>query len=252
MDITFLGTGTSNGVPMIGCNCKICTSTNPKNHKDRCSIAITNKKGRVIIDTPPEFRLQCIRENISSLDAVLLTHNHADHIAGFDDLRGFSLITNRKIPVYGNEETISTIHQNYGYMFHKPINKSAIAKVDTRIIYKPTYIIGEKFTPLKIKHGKLDIYAYKFRNVVYCTDCSYIPEESWEHFYGLDVLIIDALRFAPHPTHYTFNKALRLIEEFKPKRAYLTHTTHIFDYDETQYILPKNIYLAYDGLKIHI
>ena len=252
MKITFLGTGTSNGVPMIGCNCKVCSSDNPKNKRYRSSIAVSNNYGTVIIDTPPEFRLQCIRENINSLDAVLLTHDHADHIAGLDDLRGFSLISHRHIPVYGNEQTVKTILKNYDYMFKKPINKSAIAKISPHILYDKVNLINTDFIPITINHGKLNIYAYKFNNCLYCTDCSYIPHKNRELFYNLDVLIIDALKFSPHPTHFTLRQALAVINKVKPKKAYLTHCTHSFDYDEVSKLLPKNVYLSYDGLKIDI
>lgn len=251
MIIRFLGTGTSNGVPIIGCHCPVCTSADPKNKRFRCSLSIENEKGRVIIDTPPEFRLQCIRENINSLNAVLYTHDHADHLFGLDDLRGFTVLTNKPIPVYGDKTTIESIHRDFNYLFRKPVNKSPIAKIETHIIdRKPINLIGTDFIPIHIKHGKFDILAYKFGSCMYCTDCSYIPEHSRKHFYNLDILILDALRYAPHPTHLTLNKALKIIDEFKPKKAYLTHTTHYFEYNEVSQLLPPNVEMAYDTLKL--
>ncbi|MBQ7258037.1 MAG: MBL fold metallo-hydrolase [Abditibacteriota bacterium] len=253
MILTFLGTGTSNGVPIIGCHCPTCSSKDPKNHRYRCSVAIENEKGRVIIDTPPEFRLQCIRENIDKVDAVLLTHDHADHIFGLDDLRGFTMQTGESIPVYSSENCLNIVHRAFYYMFRQPVNKTHIPKLTLNILNKePVNLIGIDFLPVRIKHGKLDIFAYKFGNVMYCTDCSRIPLSSQKHFFNLDVLILDCIKYAPHPTHLSLNQALRIVDKYKPKKAYFTHTTHYFEYNEVSELLPENVELAYDGLKINI
>jgi len=253
MEITFLGTGTSNGVPQIGCKCKVCTSEDKKNKRYRSSIAITNDFGRVIIDTTQEFRLQCIREDIRTLNAVLYTHHHADHILGLDDVRAFTEMTNKKLPIYGSRETLEVIKQAFSYLFKKPINKSPVALIEIHEIYnEPFNLINTDFTPIPVKHGRIECLAYKFNNVVYCTDCNKIPKESEKYFYDLDLLILDALRYSPHPTHFSLNQAIKTIEKYKPKKAIFTHMTHNFDYDEITNILPDGIMLAYDGLKINL
>lgn len=252
MEITFLGTGTSNGVPIIGCKCPVCTSDNPKNKRYRCAISIKNQNGTVIIDTPQEFRLQCIRENINHIDGVLYTHDHADHISGLDDLRGFSLITKSPIPVFANSETANTIKTNYYYIFNNKNIKTPVPKINLNTISGPINLIGETFIPIDIKHGSKEVLAYKFHNCLYCTDCNYIPKHSRHFFNNLDVLIIDTLRFASNVSHFNFRQALEIIKIYKPKKAYLTHITHYLDYDEVMELLPDNVYMAYDGLKVTV
>ena len=252
MTITFLGTGTSNGVPIIGCECPTCTSNDPKNKRYRSSIAIENEQGRVIIDTPPELRLACIREKIDKVDAVLLTHDHADHIFGLDDLRGFTMLNGKSIPLFCSDKCANVIQRDFYYMFTKPINKTHLPKVSLNIIDSPIRLLNTDFMPVPIKHGKLHIFAYRFNNVMYCTDCSFIPLSSQKYFYNLDVLILGCIKYAPHPTHFSLNQALRIVDKYKPKHTYFTHCTHYFEYNEVSLLLPENVHMAYDGLKINI
>ncbi|MCK9221785.1 MAG: MBL fold metallo-hydrolase [Limnochordia bacterium] len=251
LEILFLGTGTSHGIPVIGCNCGVCQSSDPKNKRNRSSILLTQGDTNILIDTATELRLQALRFNITSVDAVLYTHFHADHVFGFDDLRRFNNNGSKPIPVYGNAETIEELRQCFAYVFRKTQEGSKKPLVTPQIIQPvPTVIHGLTFQPIPIYHGQLGIYGYRFGNVAYITDCSKIPEQSEKLLKDLDILILGVLRYRPHPTHFNLNQALKVIAKLKPNRTYFTHICHDFDHEQVQRELPPNCYLGYDGLRL--
>ena len=250
---TFLGTGTSMGVPMLGCDCPVCTSTNPKNHRYRCSVLIGTPRGNILIDTTPELRLQLLRENVKLVHAVVYTHYHVDHLFGLDDLRIFPLKLNAPLPIYCTDEVEEVIRQAFAYVFapgSEDVPAGFLPKLElNRIDERPFGILGERFTPIPFQHGRFNVFGFRIGNVAYCTDVSAIPERSWPLLEGLDVFVIDALRPGkPHPAHFSLEQAVEAIQRVKPRRAYLTHMAHTMEYDELMRTLPPGIEPAYDGL----
>lgn len=252
MRVTFLGTGTSHGVPMIGCGCPVCKSTDPRNHRHRCSIYIETDGPRLLVDTPPELRLQLIREDIASADAVLFTHAHADHIFGLDDVRRFNDANGRPLPCYGSEATLATVRKTFEYIFvptqlggGKP--QLGLIPVDRR------FSVGVvDVTVVPVLHGNLPVYGYKIGGLAYVTDCSAIPPESAELLTGLDTLVLGVLRPEPHETHFSLSEGLAVVDQLKPRRAYFTHISHRLEHEHTNDVLPPGVELAYDGLKIEV
>jgi phosphoribosyl 1,2-cyclic phosphate phosphodiesterase len=249
----FLGTGTSVGVPMIGCNCPTCTSTNPRNNRYRCSVLIQTPRGNLLIDTTPELRLQLVRERIGMVHAVLYTHYHADHLFGLDDLRIFPMLSKGPLPLYCADDTEEVIRRAFSYAFH-PGNEDLPAGLLPRIEFhriddSPFEILGERVIPIPLQHGRFNVYGFRIGNVAYCTDVSGIPDRSWPLLEGLDVLILDALRPGkPHPSHFSIEQAVEVIARVGPRQGYLTHMAHSIDYDVISPKLPRNVALAYDGL----
>ncbi len=252
MKVTVLGSGTSTGVPVIGCNCRVCTSKNPKNKRLRASIIVENNEENILVDTSIDLRAQCLAYKIKRIDAVLYTHTHADHLYGVDELRIFNFIQHRKIPIYGSEETIESIKRTFPYLFTDVFYGGGKPYLIPNIIDGNLELSGIKITPVEIMHGDLPIFGYRFSNFAYVTDVSEIPDESMNLLRDLEVLMIGALRYEPHPTHFTIEEALKVIEELKPRNAYLTHLGHSVDHDELEKSLPKNVAPAYDGLEIII
>lgn len=254
--MTLLGTGTSMGVPMIGCTCDVCTSENPRNQRTRTGVHIAAPGGGFLIDTSPELRLQLVREKISSVDAVLYTHAHADHILGLDDLRIFGYKRNAPVPLYCEPAVEATLRQTFAYAFIDPAVRDtwhSYPNLEFRSIgTEPVDVLGLVVRPLRLLHGRLPVLGYRIGNVAFCTDCSAIPEESWPVLEGLDVLILDALWKEPHPTHFNVAQALETIARLKPRQAYLTHVSHRLDYDRTNAELPDGVEMSYDGLRIPI
>lgn len=251
MEITFLGTGTSHGVPVITCRCDVCTGLNPKNKRTRSSLWIVRDGVSVLIDTAVEFRLQALQAEIEYVDGVLYTHCHADHVFGLDDLRVFSRITQKSIPVYGNQETIEELREVFAYVFKKTQEGGEKPQVTTNVVAQaPFYINGVQIQPIPALHGTLPILGYRLGNMAYLTDCSYIPPASLELLRGLDVLILGVIRHKPHPTHMHVAQALQLVEKLGPKRTFFTHISHLLDHDAANSSLPSAVRLAYDGLKI--
>ena len=204
MTVTVLGSGTSSGVPMIGCHCAVCTSPDPRDNRLRPSIAIEHEGRHYVIDTTPDFRQQVLRSQLPRVDALFFTHPHADHIMGLDDVRPFNFHQGGRIPLYGAADTIATIRQVFHYIFDAQAKVSFVPQLDTNIHDgKAVDVFGLQFQPIRVLHGKLAIYGYRFGNTAYLTDHSSIPEESMEQLRGLDVLFLDALRHTPHPTHST-------------------------------------------------
>jgi len=249
-----LGTGTSHGVPIIGCHCPVCTSTDPRNQRTRTGVAVHTNEGTFLIDTPPELRIQLIREKIDIAHAVIFTHGHADHIFGLDDLRLFGHRLNRAVPLYCEEIVETQIRAAFSYAFAPPnpeLHIGAIPMLELRRIGEdPFELIGEHIVPIRMLHGKLPVLGFRVGDVAFCTDVSHMPEESYPRLEGLDTLIIDALRDKAHATHFGIPEALAVIERVKPRRAYLTHVSHLLDYATTNARLPARVELAYDGLRL--
>ncbi len=238
---------------MIGCDCTVCTSDNPRNHRYRCSVLIGTPAGNILIDTAPELRLQLLREKVKLVHAVLYTHYHVDHLFGLDDVRLFPLLLNAAMPVYCTDEVEVIIRQAFAYVFAeeaKAIPAGWLPKLEfCRIDVAPFEVIGERVTPIPLQHGRFNCLGFRIGDVAYCTDVSHIPESSWPLLEGLDVLVLDALRPGKaHPSHFNLDQALDVIARLKPRQAYLTHMSHSMDYDAISPTLPANVALAHDGL----
>jgi phosphoribosyl 1,2-cyclic phosphate phosphodiesterase len=249
---TFLGTGTSVGIPMVGCRCEVCQSANPRNNRYRCSVLISAPGGVILIDTPPELRLQLLREQVGRIDAVLFTHAHADHLHGLDDLRPIPKYTGQAVPLFCAEDVEKRIREGFRYAFaqeSKPETVFLPRLVIHRIGLEPFEAAGERVVPIALEHAGTPVLGFRIRDMAYCTDVSRIPDESWPLLEGLDVLVLDALRYKPHPAHFSISEALEVVARLKPRRAYFTHITHDLEHDTVNSQLPPNVELAYDGLK---
>jgi phosphoribosyl 1,2-cyclic phosphate phosphodiesterase len=250
---TFLGTGTSTGVPMVGCDCKVCQSSHSRNHRYRCAVLVGTPQGNLLIDTPPELRLQLLREKAGLVHAVLFTHYHADHLFGLDDVRPFPHRLGGPVPLYCTSEVERKIRQAFSYAFApeaQQLPAGYIPKlVFQRITQEPFSVLGQRVVPIPLIHAHFEVLGFRIDDVAYCTDVNEIPPESWPLLEGLRVLVLDALRHKPHPGHLSVGQAVEIIERLKPDRAYLTHISHDLDHEETNRRLPPGIELAYDGLK---
>ncbi len=252
MNILFLGSGTSTGIPSLCCNCSVCRSGNIKNKRLRSSILVRNKGNHILIDTSTDLRQQCLTNNITHINQVLYTHHHADHVHGIDELRSFNHFNKVVIPCYGNKETIHEIKNNFNYIFDETTQVGGgLPKLTLNIIDNKSFNLGGvSITPLDIIHGKLTILGYRFNKCAYITDCCEIPRESKNQLHNLDTLILNALGFDPHPTHFSLSQALTTVEELKPKRTILTHINHKFDHSKVSLELPMGVELAYDGMTV--
>ncbi len=251
--ITVLGSGTSMGVPAIGCHCDVCSSNDPRDNRLRPSILIRYGGRSVLIDTTPDFRTQALRAKISRLDAVLFTHEHADHIMGLDDVRPFNFRQKCAIPIFGSDETLSAIRRSFQYIFDERSSLSSIPKLEPHVLDgEPFDLFGLEFRPLRLLHGRSKVYGYRFGAAAYLTDHNEIPPESLDQLRGLDVLFLDALRHKPHPTHSTVERSMEIAEQLNPHRTYFTHICHELSHSRTESGLPPHIRLAYDGLEIAV
>lgn len=248
--LTVLGSGTSMGVPTIGCTCHVCHSDDPHDRRTRPSIMLNYADRCVLIDTTPDFREQAIRERITRLDAVVYTHAHADHILGLDDVRPLSFRRPDRIPLYAHPDTAASMQKIFRYIFDEDYKYGGIARVELNHINGSLELFGAKFEPIRILHGDAEIHGYRFGSAAYLTDFSEIPAESMERLRGLDILFLDALRHKPHPTHSTVSNSVRLVEELQPQRAFFTHISHDLPHEETNRNLPPHVKLAHDGLKL--
>jgi len=249
--ITVLGSGTSVGVPTIGCYCEVCTSADPRDNRLRPSILVTYGGRNVLIDTTPDFRTQALRARIDRLDAILFTHSHADHIMGLDDVRPFNFRQRSDIPVYANADTLSAIRRVFRYIFDDGAQLSSVPHLETHEIDSaPFELFGLEFTPVTIMHGKNPVLGFRFGSAAYLTDHSDIPEKSCAQLQDLDVLFLDALRYKPHPTHSTVQHSIETVAKLMPRRAFFTHICHDVQHERAESALPPHIRLAYDGLEI--
>lgn len=250
MRITFLGSGTSHGVPMIGCDCPVCCSDNPKNNRTRSSIYVETETGCLVIDTAPEFRIQVLRERIRRVDAILFTHAHADHLLGLDDVRSFNGILRSAMPCYALPETLDAVMRAFQYVFVPTQEGTSKPALELIAVDGPFCAAGIPVTPIKVKHGILDILGYRIENFAYITDASSIPDSSLALLDNLDVLVLGVIRHQPHNTHFCVSEGLEVVKTLRPRATYFTHIAHNLDHQSTNSSLPSNIQLAYDGLKI--
>lgn len=249
-----LGTGTSVGVPALGCSCDVCTSDHPRNKRSRASAILGLPEGNLLIDTSPDLRTQLLREKIGIVHAVAFTHEHSDHLMGFDDLRLFQFYLGHPVPVYCNEAVENRLRDAFDYVFdtRPATHVGATPSVDMhRIESDPFEVLGATLTPIPLKHGpRFDVLGFRIGDIAYCTDVSYIPKSSWPLLEGLDTLIIDALRFDPHITHLTVEQAIEVAQQLKPRQTFFTHCACRLDYDQVNAFAPDGIEMGYDGLQI--
>jgi riboflavin kinase/FMN adenylyltransferase len=256
LQLTVLGSGTSMGVPTIGCHCAVCTSNDLHDNRLRTSVLLSRNGQNVLIDTTPDFRTQALRAGINQIEAVLLTHGHADHVMGFDDLRPLGLGRSQPLPVYGNKQAFEIVRRAFSYAFDGKPKLSTVPSVILKEIDGPFELLGVKITPIPLVHGEMTVLGFRFGRAAYLTDFNSVPESSLALLQGLDDVILDALRDTPHPMHQTVEQALALVEKIKPKRAWFTHIAHDLGHAATNQRLRKqghaNVQLAYDGLKLEI
>lgn len=250
MRLTFLGTGTSTGVPTLACQCPVCQSPDPHDKRTRPSVLLEYDGRVVLIDSTPDFRAQALREGVTRLDAVLFTHAHADHIFGLDDTRVFYFRQQIPIPIYGNECCLVTIRRTFSYIFEGHYPQGGVGKLDPQLVDGPFDLWGLRLTPVPVFHGTLPVLGFRFHDVAYVTDVSEIPPTSLALLEGLDTLILAALRHKPHLTHFSLGQALATVERLKPRRALFTHIAHELGHEATNASLPSHVRLAYDGLKL--
>ncbi len=252
LQLTVLGSGTSMGVPTLGCHCAVCESPDPRDRRTRPSILLAYAGRNVVIDTTPDFRYQAMRARIDHLDAVLYTHGHADHILGLDDIRPYNLKRRGAVPLYAAQDTFATLRRQFSYIFDDAPPESTVPLVDLHIIDGPFDLFGATIVPVPAMHGAGPVLGFRFGRAAYLTDFSRVPETSKPLLAGLDDLILDALRYVPHPTHSNVEQSLALVRELKPQRAWFTHICHDLGHTETNARLPENVRLSYDGLQFEV
>lgn len=252
--VTILGSGTSHGVPVIGCDCAVCRSDDPRDRRLRPSIFIDVDGGpRILVDTSPDLRQQALTYRLPRVDAILYTHSHADHILGMDDVRSYNRLQNGVIPAYANAEAWEVIYKTFYYVFDGlPRLGGGIPMIEPHEVTGPFLVGSVRIVPVPLWHGRMPILGFRSGGFAYLTDCNRIPDESWPLLGGLDTLVLDALRDAPHDTHFTVAEALDVIACLAPRRAYLTHMTHDLGHAATSARLPAGVELAYDGLVLDV
>ena len=240
------------GVPTLGCHCSVCESKDPHDLRTRPSILLSYGGHNVVIDTSPDFRFQAMRSGLDRLDAVIYTHGHADHILGLDDIRPFNLKQKSVVPLYASEETLAILRRTFAYIFDDAPTESTLPGVELRKIEGPFDLFGLRVIPVPALHGKFPVYGFRFGRAAYLTDFSFVPDKSKATLEGLDDLILDALRYTPHPMHSNVAQSLELVAQLKPKRAWFTHICHDLSHEEANAKLPENVRLAYDGLTFEV
>ena len=251
--VTFLGTGTSQGVPIIACECEVCTSNDSRDKRLRSSILIETEKTRLIIDAGPDFRFQLLREKIKRLDAVVFTHEHKDHIAGLDEVKAFNFINKMRMPVYATKNVEKALHREFAYIFSDE-KYPGIPEIDVINFNDEPFYVGDiLLEPINVLHYKMQVKGFRVNDFAYITDANFISEEEKNKLKNLNVLVLNALRKEPHVSHFTFEEAIELVKELKPRKAYFTHISHQLGlHEEVVKELPSNIELAVDGLQLII
>jgi phosphoribosyl 1,2-cyclic phosphate phosphodiesterase len=253
MKITFLGTGTSQGVPVIACKCEVCLSKNLKDKRLRSSIMIEFQNKTIVVDTGPDFRQQMLRENVGKLDAVLFTHAHKDHVAGLDDIRSFNFLSKKPMEIYCTNDVLNALKMEYSYIFSKK-TYPGVPKVNVNIVENTNFFVDDiEIQPIQALHYKLPVLGFRIKNFIYLTDLSVINSTEKLKMLNADVIVLDSLRKEPHLSHLSLDQSIALIKELKPKQAYLIHISHLMGlHDQVSSELPKNIHLSYDGLKLNV
>ncbi|MFQ5742920.1 MAG: MBL fold metallo-hydrolase [Acidobacteriota bacterium] len=262
--VTFLGTGTSVGVPVLMCKCAVCSSSDPRNHRLRASLLLEwrapsrpsaatqcgQRTVKVLVDTATDLRQQALRVGLDRVDGVLYTHQHVDHLLGLDELRMYNFLQRQSISLYGSDATMEAIHRTFAYAFDR--QASGVPRVVLNQVSEAFELLGRCIEPIPVQHDKITVFAYRIGDFAYVTDCSSIPESSAEKMRNLEVLVIDALRREPHPAHFTLEQALAEVERLRPRQAYLTHLSHDFDHATLLAALPATVGVAYDGLVLEV
>lgn len=254
LELLFLGTGTSAGIPMIACHCAVCSSSDARDKRTRTSVVVSYGEARVLIDTSPELRLQCVANHVDRIGAVVYTHAHADHIMGLDDLRRFNAASGKPIGVYADDATFATLSRCFGYAFVAPDPQARLFRphLVRRNITGPFEIAGLRWTPIPLMHGDLPVLGFRIGNLAYCTDVSFIPEPSFDLLQDLEVLVLDALQHKRHTTHFSLEEAMEAARRIGAKRTYFTHIAHALGHVETNRLLPENMQLAFDGQVVRL
>ena len=254
VELLFLGTGTSAGIPMIGCHCEVCSSTDPHDKRFRPSVLISSGETKVLVDTTPELRLQCIANRIDMIDAVVMTHAHADHLMGLDDVRRFNALRNGPLDVWAEPATHEAMQRCFGYAFQKPSPDLKVFRphLIPRVIDGPFQIGPMTWQPIRLFHGKMPVLGFRVGSIAYCTDVNRIPDESWPLLENLDLLVLDALQFNAHTTHFSLEQALEVVDRVKPKQARFTHIAHALGHEAVNATLPPHVQLAYDGERLSV
>ncbi len=255
MEILFLGTGTSHGIPVIGCQCPVCLSPDPRDKRLRTSIQLQTPEMVIQVDTPPDFRTQCLREAISRVDAVVYTHSHTDHILGFDDLRRFCELEDKSMPIYGSPQTIKDLRRVFQYAFGDELLFRNYIRPEPNVVEGPFKLGETEIIPVNLPHGRMATTGLIFcrggkKLLAYFTDCAAVPDDVIEQAAGVEVLVLDALRRAPHPTHMNVEQALAVAGRIAPGQTLFTHMCHDLGHEETENTLPTHVHLAYDGLRL--
>lgn len=250
LEVTILGSGTSTGVPVAGCRCEVCTSGNPRNDRSRCSVLLTHEGHNILVDTSTDLRLQALREGIDRIDAVLYTHAHADHLHGIDDLRPYNLNSKAPIPIYGDPATLQRVRQTFDYIFSDETGTGYRPRLETHPVTGPFDLFGLRIEPIPLRHGRGNSLGYRVGPFAYLTDCNAIPPASAERLDGVEVLVIDGLRFTPHDTHFNIPQAVAAGEALGARRTLLTHLSHDVDYGRHSEGLPPGAEFAYDGQRL--
>lgn len=252
MKITFLGTATSHGVPMIGCDCLTCRSEDPRDKRLRTSAYVQMDDGTgILVDAGPDLRQQALRHRIRRVDAILFTHGHADHIFGLDETRRFSGMAKQALPCYGDAQTLDDIRKTFSYVFDSRTPRGGgLPELDLRLVEGNIRVGRHEVVPVPVMHGDRPILGLRIGSFAYLTDCSRIPDASWPLLHNLEVLVIDALRERPHPTHFSLSEAIEAARRIAPRHTYFTHMCHDLPHAETNARLPEGMELAYDGLEL--
>jgi len=248
--MTMLGSGTSTGVPVIGCGCPVCTSSDPRNRRMRPGLRIETSGGTILVDTSPDFREQALRFAVERVDAVLFTHAHADHVFGLDDLRIYNFRQRAPIPCYGPPETMARLRQIFAYVFEEGQEGGGKPKLELVAVTRPFDLLGERVIPIPVMHGEMEVYGWRVGDLAVVTDVNFIPDASWDALAGVDVLVLSALRYRPHPTHWSLEESLAAARRIGARRTILTHIAHDIDHADVRIPLPPGVEIGHDGLVV--